>query len=247
MVGHDQVRVLGDEEVAVEGGPPLDERLHLLDEGGRMDHHPAADHAAAARVKDAGGNGVEHVLLASHHHGVAGVVAALVAHHHVDVRRDDVDDLALALVAPLRADHHDVRHRPLRPELLEVTSGLAQHLAHVQLSLAPAGQLEIEQPAGTGARAAHHQHPAHALGARVGQRVVEPAGDDVARDRGTEVAQPTGQRERCRLLGGEVDDEEVGPARASTATPCASMTARRPPTSKANPTAGQSKPKRPSI
>ena len=41
---------------------------------------------------------------------VARVLAVLEAHDDVHVRRDDVDDLALALVPPLRADYHDVRH-----------------------------------------------------------------------------------------------------------------------------------------
>ncbi len=42
---------------------------------------------------------------------VAGIVAALEAHHDVGLVRQPVDDLALALVAPLGADHHHVRHR----------------------------------------------------------------------------------------------------------------------------------------
>ena len=53
VVRHDQVRVLGDVEVAVEGDAALHERLHLLDQRGGVDHDAAADHAAAARVQDA--------------------------------------------------------------------------------------------------------------------------------------------------------------------------------------------------
>jgi hypothetical protein len=41
---------------------------------------------------------------------MAGVVAAREARHDVHVRRQHVDDLALALVSPLRPDDHDVRH-----------------------------------------------------------------------------------------------------------------------------------------
>ena len=40
-----------------------------------------------------------------------GVVAALEAHHHLGVLGEQVDDLALSLVAPLGADDDDVRHR----------------------------------------------------------------------------------------------------------------------------------------
>jgi hypothetical protein len=40
---------------------------------------------------------------------MAGIVAALEAHDDVGALRQPVDDLALALVAPLGADHGDVR------------------------------------------------------------------------------------------------------------------------------------------
>jgi hypothetical protein len=42
-------------------------------------------------------------------------VAALIARDRAEVRREHVDDLALALVAPLRAQHRNVglRHRPI--------------------------------------------------------------------------------------------------------------------------------------
>jgi hypothetical protein len=45
---------------------------------------------------------------------VAGVVAALEAHHAVGVFGQPVDDLALALVTPLRADNDDVLAHALR-------------------------------------------------------------------------------------------------------------------------------------
>src|SRR5216683_1100261 len=46
VIGHDHVRVLGDVEVAVEGDPALDDRLHLLDQRGRIDDDAAADDVA---------------------------------------------------------------------------------------------------------------------------------------------------------------------------------------------------------
>ena len=110
VIRHDQVRVLGDVEVAVQGDPALHQRLHLLDHGRGVHHHPAADHAPAARAEDARGQRLEDELLAPHHDGVPGVVAALIAHHRVHVRGQHVHQLALGLVAPLRAHDHDVRH-----------------------------------------------------------------------------------------------------------------------------------------
>src|SRR3546814_8766029 len=42
--------------------------------------------------------------------GMAGIVAALEPHHHIGAQGKPVDDLALALVAPLGADNHHVAH-----------------------------------------------------------------------------------------------------------------------------------------
>ncbi len=120
VIGHDEVGVLRDVEVAVEGDTASDQRLHLVDQRGRVDDHAAADDAPAARVEDAGGDRLEHELLLAHHDGVPGVVPALVADGHVDTGRQHVHHLPLALVAPLGADHDDVRHghppggRPLK-------------------------------------------------------------------------------------------------------------------------------------
>src|SRR3546814_13215514 len=41
---------------------------------------------------------------------MAGIVAALEPHHHIGAQGKPVDDLALALVAPLGADNHHVAH-----------------------------------------------------------------------------------------------------------------------------------------
>jgi hypothetical protein len=41
---------------------------------------------------------------------VAGIVATLEARHHIGPLRQPVDDLALALVAPLGANHNHVCH-----------------------------------------------------------------------------------------------------------------------------------------
>src|SRR5437867_4653812 len=62
-----------------------------------------------------------------------------------------------------------------------------------------------------GPRVTDHEDVAHALGAGVGDRLLELAADDVAGDRGAQVAEPARQRERHRLVRREVDDEEVGP------------------------------------
>ncbi len=55
---------------------------------------------------------MQRVGLVAHFDGVAGVVAALVAGYQVEALREQVNYLALALVAPLRADDYDdVTHK----------------------------------------------------------------------------------------------------------------------------------------
>src|SRR6267142_2135428 len=88
----------------------------------------------------------------------------------------------LGMAAPLCV--LDLREMPLR---------MLERVAHAQRALAAAGQVQRQQLAVRGARTAHHQHVTHALGASVGQRVVQPAADDIAGDRGAAVAQPAGQ------------------------------------------------------
>ncbi len=45
------------------------------------------------------------------HQGVAGIVAALEADDDIGLLGQPVDDLALALVAPLGPDYHHIRHQ----------------------------------------------------------------------------------------------------------------------------------------
>ena len=78
--------------------------VDLADQDRRVDDDAVADDAARARVEDARRDQVELELLLAADDRVAGVVAALEAHDDVGVLGEQVDDLALALVAPLGAD-----------------------------------------------------------------------------------------------------------------------------------------------
>ena len=62
-------------------------------------------------MQDAGRNQPQHELRAVDVDGVAGVVAALIARDDVEARRQQIDDLALAFVAPLRAEHCEIHNR----------------------------------------------------------------------------------------------------------------------------------------
>src|SRR5262249_18916457 len=74
----------------------------------RREHHPVADIAGHALAENSGGNEVQHRLLPADDEGMPGVVPALKAHHALGMVGEPVHDLALALVAPLGADHYDV-------------------------------------------------------------------------------------------------------------------------------------------
>ena len=60
------------------------------------------------RVQDSGRNQRENGLFAADDQRVSGIVAALKAHHRLHLIGQQIDDFALALVAPLQADHHQV-------------------------------------------------------------------------------------------------------------------------------------------
>ena len=102
-------------------------RLELRDfrdEGVRIEDDAVADDRQLALAHDAGRQQRQLVDLAVDDQRMAGIVAALEAHHDIGALRQPVDDLALALVAPLRADDHHIGHctslrcrqkRPARP------------------------------------------------------------------------------------------------------------------------------------
>ena len=54
---------------------------------------------------------MDRVFLIADDHGVAGVGAAVVADNDIVLRREEIDNFALALIAPLQADHGGVRAR----------------------------------------------------------------------------------------------------------------------------------------
>src|SRR5205807_4533004 len=87
-------------------------RLQLVDLGEedlRVDHAPRAEHAFLAG-DDPARDLADLERLAAGDDRVAGVRTALVAAHDVRGLGEQVDDLPLALVAPLRADDHGRWH-----------------------------------------------------------------------------------------------------------------------------------------
>ena len=84
--------------------------VDLLGQHHRVHHHAVADRAQLAGVEDPRRDQVELEGLAVADDRVAGVVAALEADHEVGLLGEQVDDLALPLVAPLGAHDHESWH-----------------------------------------------------------------------------------------------------------------------------------------
>ena len=115
--GHDQVRVARDPE-RLRGDAPALEVVDLLQQHARVDDAAGAEDAHLPG-EDARGQVPELERLAVDDDGVARVRPALVAADEVRLLREQVDDLAFPLVAPLRADDHGRGHGAIVPDPAE--------------------------------------------------------------------------------------------------------------------------------
>ena len=106
---HDQVRVARDEDEPVGPAAASLELVELRDEHVRVDDAARADRARDA-ADDPGRDRADLEGLAVDDDRVARVRATLVAADEVGLLGEQVDDLALPLVAPLRADDHGRGH-----------------------------------------------------------------------------------------------------------------------------------------
>ena len=91
------------------------QRGDLVEQRMRIEHHAVADDRQLARPHDARRQQRQLVGGAVDDQRVAGIVAALEADDDVGLLGQPVDDLAFAFVAPLGADHDNIRHEDLSP------------------------------------------------------------------------------------------------------------------------------------
>ena len=110
MPRHDQMRVARHVDLCGRTTALL-ELVELSDQNLRIDDAAVADHAGLA-AHDAARQRADLERLVTDDNCVSGVRTALVAAHDVRVLREQVDDLALAFVAPLRPDDDSRRHVP---------------------------------------------------------------------------------------------------------------------------------------
>jgi hypothetical protein len=90
--------------------PLLAHRLDLGEQRPGIDDDAVADDRQLARPHDARRQQAQLVFDIPDNQRVAGVVTALEANHDIGALGQPVDDLALAFVAPLGADHGDIAH-----------------------------------------------------------------------------------------------------------------------------------------
>ena len=105
---HDQVRVARDVDLGGRAAAQL-ELVELADQDVGVDDAAVADHARLA-AHDAARQRADLERLVADDDRVSGVRAALVAADDVRVLREQVDDLALPFVSPLRPDDDGRRH-----------------------------------------------------------------------------------------------------------------------------------------
>ena len=86
------------------------QRLDLAQQRRRVDHQAVADHGLLPGTQNAARDQLEDELLLADENRVAGIVAALIARHDIEPFREEIDDLAFALVAPLGAEDDYVSH-----------------------------------------------------------------------------------------------------------------------------------------
>src|SRR5215467_12710060 len=84
-----------------------------------------------------------------------------------------------------------------------------EDLRDPQHTLRPVREIHRHHLLRAGARMADDEDLTDPLRSSVRHRLVEPAADDIPRDRRPQIAEPSRQRERRGLLTREVDDEEV--------------------------------------
>ena len=93
---------IADKQAAVHLHAGFAQRRNLLEQRDRVEDHAVANHASAAGAQDAARNKLKNEFFAVDDNGVTGVVAAGIAGNDREVFRENVDDLAFTLVAPLR-------------------------------------------------------------------------------------------------------------------------------------------------
>ncbi len=111
MRRQDQGGVIGEFQILRRDVEPLPaHRLDFVEERPGVDDDAIADDRQFAGAHDPRGQQAQLVFDIADDQGMPGIGAALKADDDIGPLGQPVDDLALALVAPLGADHRDIAH-----------------------------------------------------------------------------------------------------------------------------------------
>ena len=105
VVRHHQVRPLAHTDPSLDGNAASPQAFVLFPESERFDYDTVAQETAFSRVEDARWNLVQNEFILAHMDGVTRVGPTLVPSDHMHALGQDVDNLALPLVAPLATQH----------------------------------------------------------------------------------------------------------------------------------------------
>ena len=102
---------MGDFQIVGRNGDALcAQSVNFFQQCPRVHHHAIADNRQLALAHNARWQERQLIHLAIDNQCVTGIVPALKAGHHVGAHRQPIDDFAFTFVAPLRADHDNMRH-----------------------------------------------------------------------------------------------------------------------------------------
>src|SRR5207245_8843747 len=110
VVGQDDVRPVAQPQIILDAHPGSPQVADLLEERGGIHDDAVADHAQNLLAQDARRDVMQGEAPFSGADGVAGVRSSAIPRHDIDPLGQEVNDLALPLVPPLRAKHDEAGH-----------------------------------------------------------------------------------------------------------------------------------------
>lgn len=110
---HHHLGALGDMEASAEVEAPALHFLEFAHQVERIHHDAVADNAVLAVVKNSRRNEVENVFLLPDDDRMAGVGTSLETDHNIRFLGEEVNDLALAFIAPLGANEYSIHRYPI--------------------------------------------------------------------------------------------------------------------------------------
>jgi hypothetical protein len=123
----------------------------FVDKRAGINRRPWSDDAGGTRVKDARRNEVKREASEFIVNAVAGVRAAVISDHHVGAGCEIVDELALALIAPMTANHSG--NAQLRAPFIPAPAPCGAHAARILYRLwdplLKAGAIQLAATYGT--------------------------------------------------------------------------------------------------